>query len=126
MPSAGKASPTKALILACHDAQQAALARPVQAEHADLRARQERQPDVFENDVVGLVNLAQTLHGVDELRHVLAVALTSNGETLNRITADNLRVQEPFTAESAERAEHTKWLSELGGLGGARLLAPRS
>ena len=31
---------------------------------------------------------------------------------------------EPLTAESAERAENTKWLCALGGLGGERLLAP--
>ena len=60
----------KALILPRHDAQQAALARAVQAEHANLRAGQKREPDVLENDVVGLVNLAQTLHGVDELWHL--------------------------------------------------------
>ena len=70
MPSAGQASPTKLLVLARHDPQQRALARAVQAEHADLGAGQKRQPDVLENDVVGLVNLAQPLHGVDELRHV--------------------------------------------------------
>ncbi len=90
MPSAGNASPTKALVLPRHDAQQAALPRAVQAEHADLRAGQKREPDVFENDVVGLVNLAQTLHGVDELRHVLIVALTSNAETL--IVSDSLQM----------------------------------
>ena len=49
--------------------EQRALAGAVQAEHADLRAGEERQPDVLEDDVVGLVNLAQPLHGVDELRH---------------------------------------------------------
>ena len=69
MPSAGNASPTKLLVLAGHDPQQRALAGAVQAEHADLRAGEEREPDVLEDDVVGLVNLAQTLHGVDELRH---------------------------------------------------------
>ncbi len=65
----GKRLADKALILPGHDAQQAALARAVQAEHADLRAGKKREPDVFENDVVGLMDLAQTLHGVDELRH---------------------------------------------------------
>ena len=49
------------LILAGHDLEQAALARAVQSEHADLRAGEKRQPDVFENDVVGRMNLAQTL-----------------------------------------------------------------
>ena len=57
-------------VLARHDAQQRALARAVQAEHADLRAGQKRQPDVLEDDVVGRVNLPEPLHGVDELRHM--------------------------------------------------------
>jgi 8-oxo-dGTP pyrophosphatase MutT (NUDIX family) len=45
------------LILPRHDPQQRALAGSVQAEDADLRAGQELQPDVLENDVVGLVDL---------------------------------------------------------------------
>src|SRR4029453_10646422 len=57
------------LVLAGHDLEQRALARPVQAEDADLGAVVEREPDVFEDDVVGLVDFAQPLHGVDELRH---------------------------------------------------------
>ena len=69
MPSAGNASPTKLVILARHDPEQRALAGAVQPEHADLRAGEEREPDVLENDVVGLVDLAQPLHGVDELGH---------------------------------------------------------
>ena len=39
----------------------------VQAEHADLGAGEEREPDVAENLVVGLVDLPEPLHGVDEL-----------------------------------------------------------
>jgi hypothetical protein len=37
-----------------------------------------------------------------------------------------LRVQEPFTAEPAEGAENTRWLSGLCVLGGERLWAPCS
>ena len=60
----------KGAILARHDPQQRALARSVQAEDADLRARQERQPDVLEDDVVGRMYLPEPFHGVDELwRH---------------------------------------------------------
>ena len=58
------------LVLAGHDPQQRALARAVQAEHANLRAGQKRQPDVLEDDVVGRMDLPQPLHGVDELRHM--------------------------------------------------------
>ena len=54
-------------ILAGHDAQQRALPRAVRAEDADLGAGQKRQPDVLEDDVVGRMNLPETLHGVDEL-----------------------------------------------------------
>jgi hypothetical protein len=59
----------EAVILPRHDLQQAALPGAVQSENANLRARQERQPDIFQNDMVGLVHLPQALHGVDELRH---------------------------------------------------------
>jgi hypothetical protein len=55
------------LVLAGHDLEDAALAGAVQAEDADFRARQERQPDVLEDDVVGRINLPEPLHGVDEL-----------------------------------------------------------
>ena len=42
----------------------------VEAEDADLGAGQERQPDVAQDLVVGLVDLAEPFHGVDELwRH---------------------------------------------------------
>ena len=75
----------KALILARHDAQQRALARPVQPQHANLRARQKRQPDVFEYDVVGLMDLAQPFHGVDELRHVVTNRAYAGAENGDRI-----------------------------------------
>ena len=38
-------------------------------------------------------------------------------------TLTALRVQELFTAEPAENAENTQWLSELGVLGGEGLLS---
>jgi hypothetical protein len=47
------------LVDAGHDAQQRALARAVGAEHADLRARVEREPDVVEDDPAGRDHLAQ-------------------------------------------------------------------
>ena len=59
------------MVFAGHDAQQGTLAGAIQPEHADLRAGQERQPDVFQNDVVGLMDFAQTFHGVDELHQVI-------------------------------------------------------
>ncbi len=52
-----------------HDAQQGGLARPVQAEHADLGAGEERQGDVLENFAFRRNDLAQPMHGVDVLSH---------------------------------------------------------
>ena len=57
------------VIVARHDAQQRALPRAVEPQHANLRTGQKRQPDVFENFDVGRMNLPETLHGVDKLRH---------------------------------------------------------
>jgi hypothetical protein len=57
----------KVLVGAGHDAQQARLARAVGPEHADLRARIEREPDVVKDDPRGRDHLAQALHDVDEL-----------------------------------------------------------
>ena len=52
------------LVLACHDAQQRRLTGAVVAEHADLRARVERQPDALQDLALGRDDLAQILHHV--------------------------------------------------------------
>jgi hypothetical protein len=53
-----------------HDLEQRALARAVRAQHADLRAREERERDVLEDHAVDADDLADLLHRVDELvRH---------------------------------------------------------
>ena len=57
------------VIEARHDLEQRRLARAVRSDDADLRAVEKREPDVLEDDRVGRIRLAQTLHGVDELRH---------------------------------------------------------
>src|SRR6202011_5648634 len=49
-----------------HDAEQRRLAGAVDAEHADLGVRVERQMDVIEH-LPGRVGLGQTLHEIDEL-----------------------------------------------------------
>ncbi len=54
------------VVEAGHDLQQRGLARSVRAEHADLRAVQKREVDVFENDGVGRINLPEPFHGVNE------------------------------------------------------------
>ena len=58
------------LVDARHDAEQRRLARAVDAEHADLGVRIERQVDVFEHLAVARVGLGQTLHVIDELAAV--------------------------------------------------------
>ena len=56
-------------VQACHDAQQAALARPVGPEHTDLRAGQKGQADLVEDHPLGRNHLAKILHREDELGH---------------------------------------------------------
>ena len=55
------------VVLAGHDLEQGRLAGAVQAQHADLGARQERQPDVLEDLLAARKGLVQTLHDVDVL-----------------------------------------------------------
>ena len=50
-----------------HDAQQRRLAGAVDAEHADLGVRVERQVDVLQDLAVARIGLGQTLHVIDEL-----------------------------------------------------------
>src|SRR5205823_1786649 len=54
------------LILAGHDAQQRALARAVEPQHADLGAVEERQPDALEDLALGRDHFAEVLHRVNE------------------------------------------------------------
>jgi hypothetical protein len=53
------------LFLAGHDPQERRLARAVRAEHADLRAGEERQGDVRQHLAVGAVELVDPVHRVD-------------------------------------------------------------
>ncbi len=55
------------VVLARHDPQQARLPGPVGPQHADLRARIERQIDVLEDLPVGRMKARKTAHGEDEL-----------------------------------------------------------
>src|SRR5688572_17141972 len=57
-------------VLAGHDPQQRALAGTVEAEHADLGARQKREPDVLEYLGVGRMDLPEPLHRVDVLHSI--------------------------------------------------------
>ena len=59
------------LVHARHDLQQGGFARAVEAEHADLGAGKEAQADIAQDDALGWHDLANPVHGVDELSHVL-------------------------------------------------------
>ena len=52
-----------------HDPQQGRLARAVQAQHADLGAREEGQPDVLQDGPLRRDDLGHPVHGVDVLSH---------------------------------------------------------
>ena len=72
--------------LAGHDLQQRALARAVQAQHADLRARQEGEGDVVEHHLVRRVRHPDLVHLIDKfiLGHARdprgAVRVTGGGQ----------------------------------------------
>ena len=54
------------VVEAGHDLEQAALARAVAAQHADLGARVERQRDVLQHRAIRWVEASQLVTGVDE------------------------------------------------------------
>ena len=75
MPSAGAGLADEVLVHARHDAQQRALAGAVGAEHADLRAGEEGQPDALEDLALRRDHLAEVLHREDESGAMVAPAL---------------------------------------------------
>ena len=72
------------LVEAGHDAQQRRLAGAVDAEHADLGVRVERQVDVLQDLPVPRIGLGQPLHVIDELTGHFAfrVSLAGAAQTL--------------------------------------------
>src|ERR1700722_6911481 len=52
-----------------HDFQQCGFAGAVQAEHADLGTREKAQRNIAQNDALGRHDLANPVHGVNELSH---------------------------------------------------------
>ena len=60
--------PLKFLIDTGHDAQERRFAGAVGAEHADLGAWVEGEPNIVQDDALGRNHLAQRLHDVDKLR----------------------------------------------------------
>jgi hypothetical protein len=53
-----------------HDAQQGGLTGTVETQNTDFRAREEAQRDIFENMTFRRYDLADTMHGINELSHV--------------------------------------------------------
>ena len=68
-PGSGVAVAARGVLDPGHDPQQRRLAGAVRAEHADLRARQERQRDVREHLPVGAVELVDPVHAEDVVAH---------------------------------------------------------
>ena len=66
----GKRLADERRVFARHDPEQRALARAVEAEHADLGAGEEREPDVLEDLGVGRMHLPEPLHRVDVLHSI--------------------------------------------------------
>ncbi|MNQ01434.1 hypothetical protein D3C85_140940 [compost metagenome] len=54
---------------ACHDFQQGRFAGAVQAQHADLRAWEEGEGNIFQNLTLGRDDFAHAIHGVDVICH---------------------------------------------------------
>ena len=80
----GIASPSIVLVDAGHDAQQRRLAGAVEAEHADLGAREEGQRDVLEDLALGRNDLAHAVHRVDVLSHRLGSRRIRKGRIIAR------------------------------------------
>jgi hypothetical protein len=59
--------PGEVVVLTCHDLEQGRFARAIEAQHADLGAGEERQPDVLQHLLAAWEGLVQTLHHVDVL-----------------------------------------------------------
>ena len=67
LKEAADSGKSELLVLARHDLEDRALARAVEAEHADLRPGEEAQPDVLEDLLAARPDLGQALHRVDVL-----------------------------------------------------------
>ena len=61
------------LVDAGHDFQQRGFSGAVQSQHADLRAGEKTQTDIAQNNALGRHDLANPVHGVNELSHLLPV-----------------------------------------------------
>jgi hypothetical protein len=67
------------LVEAGHNLEQRRFTGAVQAQHADLGAGEETQGNVAQNHALGWHNLANPVHGVNELSHVLPITWMRGG-----------------------------------------------
>ncbi|MET3917431.1 hypothetical protein ABID97_004213 [Variovorax sp. OAS795] len=82
-PGHGQRLSLELLVHTRHDLEQRGLARPVQAEHADLGAGEERKRNVLQELPLGRHGLADAVHRIDVLSHLGVVTLGS-GDSGNR------------------------------------------
>jgi hypothetical protein len=80
----GLGDPGGRLLQAGHDPQERRLPRAVRAEHADLRAVQERQGDVREHLPLGAVELVGPVHRVDDLAAHAFLAKRDSADAASR------------------------------------------
>ncbi len=69
IPGCGRASPSNSLSTPAMIRSSVDLPEPLRPEHADLGARKETERDVAQDDALGRHDLADAIHGVDELSH---------------------------------------------------------
>ena len=109
-PSVSRASPSKSLSMPGHDPQQRALARAVAAQHADLGAGIERQPDILEH--FALADLLGQSRTFD--RCIVATCVSQD-------TGTRVAVDQPWwrsSYQSGRDAEHDiEMCRELAGFG---------
>ena len=111
-PGASIASPLrKSVSMPGHDLQQRRLARAVVAEHADLRAGEERQRDVVEDRLVGPVGLRQPLHLEDVLRRHEASRIGGSGRDRIPDVPDEDRLGVSATPKASSTPRAISWAS---------------
>ena len=109
---------------AAHDLEQRGFARAVEAEHADLGAGKERETDVAQDDALGWHHLANPVHRVDVLGHVLRgfmEAETAREFYIQRAVAPVLRLLAPKSGSVGESSFCPSAASSVVVVAGERL-----
>src|SRR5664280_1252632 len=95
-----------------HDPQDAGLAGAVRADNADLRAGQEGQRDVVENDLVA-VGLADLAHGEDVLGHTSSLRLRAQPDALAPAAGAGRHTAQAADADAGSRSSALNGSTEL-------------